>query len=407
MQDIMRPINLMASEGLRVLGVARASFRETGLPLGQHDFGFAFIGLVGFADPVRPGVNDAIKDCYSAGIRVIMITGDYPLTAQNIARQIGLDSPIRCITGNELETMSDETLRARIRDVTIFARVVPEQKLRIVQSLKDNGDVVAMTGDGVNDAPALKAADIGIAMGGRGTDVARESASLVLLDDDFSSIVAAVRMGRRVFDNLKKAIAYIFSIHVPIAGMSLLPVLFGWPLILLPVHIVFLELIIDPACSVAFEAEPGESDVMKRPPKKPEKGLVNRNLIFISLAQGFVILAIVICVYLFSTSAGTSEAEARALTFTSIVISNLGLILTNRSWSDTVIGTLRIPNKALWYVVFLTLFFLCLVLYVPQLNDLFRFAPLAPAELLISTVAGVLGVFWFEMFKLWKKRRIE
>ena len=224
-----------------MLGVAKASFKKTDLPKEQHDFVFSFLGLVGFEDPVRPNVAGAVEECYAAGIRVVMITGDYPLTAQNIGRQIGLKSVEKCITGPELDGMSDEQLKGRIREVNIFARVVPEQKLRIVNTLKATGEIVAMTGDGVNDAPALKSADIGIAMGGRGTDVARESASLVLLDDDFTSIVGGVKMGRRIFDNLKKAIAYIFAIHVPIAGISVIPVLLGWPLILLPVHIVFLN----------------------------------------------------------------------------------------------------------------------------------------------------------------------
>ena len=244
------------------------SFRADELPDEQHDFDFEFLGLLGLADPVRPGVPEAVQECYTAGIRVIMITGDYPGTAQNIARQIGLQPLDQIITGPELDQMSDDELQERIKTTCIFARAVPEQKLRIVQALKANGEVVAMTGDGVNDAPALKAAHIGIAMGGRGTDVAREAAALVLLDDNFASIVQAVRMGRRIFDNLKKAMTFIFSVHIPIAGMSLIPVLLKWPLALLPVHIVFLELIIDPACSVVFEMESDEADIMQRPPRR-------------------------------------------------------------------------------------------------------------------------------------------
>ncbi len=266
------PVDVMAAQGLRVLGMAKASFSEPDLPGVQHDFAFTFLGFVGFADPVRPQVAEAVKECDSAGIRVIMITGDYPLTAQNIGRQVGLSHPERGITGAELDTMSDEELRQRIGSVAIFARAVPEQKLRIVDALKAGGEVVAMTGDGVNDAPALKSADIGIAMGGRGTDVARESSSLVLLDDNFTSIVSAVRLGRRIFDNLKKAMAYIISVHIPIAGMSLIPVLFSMPLVLLPVHIVFLELIIDPACSIVFESEKEERNVMNRPPRRKDEG---------------------------------------------------------------------------------------------------------------------------------------
>ena len=376
-QDLDHQIDLMAAEGLRVLGVAKASFSKHTLPEGQHDFTFTFLGLVGFADPVRPHVAEAIAECYSAGIRVIMITGDYPLTAMNIARQIGLDGNETCITGPELDAMTDEVLRERIKSVSIFARVVPEQKLRIVNALKATGEVVAMTGDGVNDAPALKSADIGIAMGGRGTDVAREASSLVLLDDDFISIVSVVKLGRRIFDNLKKAIAFIFSVHVPIAGMSLIPVLFGMPLILLPVHIAFLQLIIDPACSTVFEAEREEKNVMNRPPRGKEEGLFTRRTLALSLLQGFVVLAIVLVIYANAVSRGIPENEVRALTFTTIVIADLGLILTNRSWSETLVATLRSPNRALAYVFSGTIVSLALVLNVPFLQDLFRFSALS------------------------------
>jgi Ca2+-transporting ATPase len=293
-QELAKQIQTLAKDGLRILGVAKAVFQKTDLPKEQHDFKFSFLGLIGFADPVRPNVAGAVKECYTAGIRVVMITGDYPLTAQSIGRQIGLKSLENCITGPELEAMSDEQLKERIQNVNIFARVVPEQKLRIVNAFKANGEVVAMTGDGVNDAPALKSADIGIAMGGRGTDVAREASSLVLLDDDFTSIVGGVKMGRRIYDNLKKAIAYIFSVHIPIAGMSALPILFGWPLILLPMHIVFLEFIIDPACSVVFETEPEEADVMKRKPRSMNSKLFNRNAAIISFLQGAVVLALIL-----------------------------------------------------------------------------------------------------------------
>ena len=340
MQALDEQINIMASEGLRVLGVAKASFTHPRLPGEQHDFTFTFLGLVGFADPVRPQVKEAVSECYSAGIRVVMITGDYPLTAMNIARQIGLAGADHCITGAELEAMSNEDLRQHIGSFTLFARVVPEQKLHIIDALKANGEVVAMTGDGVNDAPALKSADIGIAMGGRGTDVAREASSLVLLDDNFTSIVSAVRLGRRVFDNLKKAMAYIFSVHVPIAGMSLIPVLFNMPLVLLPVHIVFLELIIDPACSIVFESEKEEADVMNRPPRRKEEGLFTRKHLALSLLQGFVVLAFILVVYIGAQGRGFDEAQVRTLTFTTIVIANLCLILTNRSWSGTILDTL-------------------------------------------------------------------
>jgi Ca2+-transporting ATPase len=404
-KEMSGSVDAMAALGLRVLGVARASFSESGLPEQQHDFPFEFIGLVGFADPVRPQVAEAVRECSTAGIRVIMITGDYPLTARNIARQIGLPDGTRYITGPELDAMDDDELRERITAVSVFARVVPEQKLRIVNAFKASGEVVAMTGDGVNDAPALKSADIGIAMGGRGTDVAREASSLVLLDDNFISIVSAVRLGRRIFDNLKKAIAYIFSIHVPIAGMSLIPVLFNLPLVLLPVHIVFLELIIDPACSVVFEAEEEERGVMERPPRKKDEGVFTRRTLALCLLQGCVVLAVVLAVYVSALSRGLGAPEVRAMTFMTIVIANLCLILTNRSWSETIFSTLRTPNRALLFVFAGTLFCLFLVLFVPGLRELFLFGPIGFSDVLICTGAGVLSVIWFEMYKWAHKQK--
>ena len=392
-------ISQMAEQGLRVLGVARAYFQQPVLPGEQHDFAFEFLGLVGLADPVRPTVPSAIAECYSAGIRVVMITGDYPGTARNIARQIGLKKADAWITGPELERMTEQELQQRINGVNIFARVVPDQKLRLVTALKANGEIVAMTGDGVNDAPALKAANIGIAMGGRGTDVARESASLVLLDDDFSSIVQAIRLGRRIFDNIRKAIAYIFAIHVPIAGILLFPVLFQWPLLLMPVHITFLELIIDPACSIVFEAESEEADVMKRPPRNSRESLFSRKMVSLGLMQGVIVLFVVLGVFWFALSRGDNEPKIRALTFTTLMISNLGLILTNRSWSRTFIATLRFPNKALFPVVIGAIIFLGIVLYVPVLIDLFRFSVLHPLDLLLCLSAGIGSVLWFEGLK--------
>ena len=403
MERLSVQIQAIASEGLRVLGVAKASFKKTTLPREQHDFAFTFLGLVGFADPVRSNVAEAVQECYAAGVRVVMITGDYAVTAQNIGRQIGLKSVENCITGPQLEKMSDEELKTRIRDVNIFARVVPEQKLRIVNVLKANGEVVAMTGDGVNDAPALKSADIGIAMGERGTDVARESASLVLLDDNFTSIVGGVRMGRRIFDNLKKAITYIFSVHIPIAGMSIIPILLGWPLILLPVHIMFLELIIDPACSVVFESESEEADVMRRKPRSVDKKLFNRSAVVVSFLQGFVLLIAVIVVFVSSLNRGLGEEGARAMAFASIVFGNLALILTNRSWSQTIVGTFRNRNNALVWVFGGALLALGLVLYAPLLRDLFLFSALQPADLLICFAAGFVSVAWFELFKVFRK----
>jgi Ca2+-transporting ATPase len=402
-RQISDDVGKMADDGLRVLGVARASFVKPSLPGHQHDFHFEFLGLIGLADPIRPTVPDSIKECYSAGIKVVMITGDYPGTAKSIAAQIGLQPSNQFITGPELDKMSDDELQKRISSVNIFARVVPEQKLRLVNALKANGEVVAMTGDGVNDAPALKSAHIGIAMGGRGTDVARESSALVLLDDDFSSIVSAVRLGRRIFDNIKKALAYILAIHIPIAGMSLIPVLFKWPLVLLPVHIVFLELIIDPACSIVFEAETDEANVMKRKPRNPAEPLFNRKTIGLSVLQGFFVLFVILTIFLIARWKNQSIEEARALTFTTLIFANLGLILTNRSWTRTIIGTLRSPNKALWWVIGGAVVFLTLVLYVPALRHLFKFSYLHPLDIGLCILGGILSVVWFEALKLFHR----
>ena len=400
-QKISDNVQKMAKDGLRILGVAKVSFKVANgdLPKEQHDFAFTYLGLIGFIDPVRPNVSDAVKECYNAGIRVVMITGDYPLTAQKIGRQIGLQNPENSLTGSELEKLTDEELKERIRYVNIFARVIPEQKLRIVDAFKANGEIVAMTGDGVNDAPALKSANIGIAMGARGTDVAREASTIVLIDDDFTSIVGGVKMGRRIFDNLKKAIAYIFSVHIPIAGLSALPVLFGWPLILLPVHIVFLEFIIDPACTTVFEAEQAEADIMQRKPRSINSRLFNRKTAILSAIQGIVALILVLLIYQYATAAGLSIDTARTMAFATIVLANLALILTNRSWSQSVIGIFKRPNKAFWQILLLAIAALLLVIYVPPLAGLFAFSALSPLNLLVCFLAGFGSIVWFEIYK--------
>lgn len=396
-------VQSMADNGLRVLGVARSIFPEELLPKMQHDFKFEFIGLLGFTDPVRPSVPAAVSECYTAGMRVIMITGDFPGTAKNIARQIGLKNPDRIITGPELAQMSMMDLQEKIKVTNVFARVVPEQKLAIVNALKANGEVVAMTGDGVNDAPALKSAHIGIAMGERGTDVARESSAIVLLNDDFSSIVAAVRLGRRIFDNLKKAISYIFSVHVPIAGLALFPLLFGYPLILLPAHIAFLELIIDPACSVVFEAEPEERNIMQRPPRDLKEKLFGRKNMLTSLLQGISVLTAVIAVFLLALYLGKGDTEARTLTFATLVIANITLISANLSWEKDIIKSINTENRAFWLVSGGALFSLAAVLYVPFTRELFHFSRLHVDDLIIAFFAGIMSVLWLKLLKIWSR----
>jgi len=402
----------LAGRGLRVLGVAQAHFSERdGLPEIQHDFSFSFVGLVGLQDPIRDDVPDAVMQARAAGMRAVMITGDYPGTAVSIGRDAGLDVEGHVMTGAELDAMDDDALADRIEAVTVFARVVPEQKLRIVRALKAHGEIVAMTGDGVNDAPALKAADIGIAMGMRGTDVAREAAALVLTDDAFSSIVRAVRIGRRIYDNLKKAMAYILAVHVPIAAMSLLPVLVAkvaghdLPLVLMPVHIAFLELIIDPACSIVFEAESEEPEIMNRPPRGAKESLFSAGMLTISLAQGVVVALAVIAVYLWAVLAGMSDTAVRTLTFVTLVVGNLGLIFVNRSWTETVLHGLRSRNTALWSVTGGTLVVLVVLLAFEPARMLFRFAVTSPGHLGIAVAVGVLSVAWFEVRKAMARRR--
>ena len=401
-EAVSAAVSELGARGLRVLGVAKSHFHKSALPADQHVFEFEFLGLVALADPLRPEVPRAVEECRQAGIRVVMITGDFAGTAASIAREVGLPA-VAVMTGPQLEALDEQSLRERIGEISVFARIVPEQKLRVVEALKANGEVVAMTGDGVNDAPALEAAHIGIAMGGRGTDVAREAADLVLLDDDFSSIVKAVRLGRRIFDNLKKAAAYIFAIHIPIAGLSLLPLL-RLPFVLEPMHIAFLELIIDPACTLVFEAEEEEADVMRRPPRSAGERLFSSRMVGLSLLQGAGVLAILVSIFAIALRRGQSEADARTLTFTTLVIANLSLILTNRSWSRGAGSIVRSPNAAMWWVMGGTLTFLALALSVPFLRGLFHFSVLHPDDLLLCLTAGVFSVAWFEGLK-WIQRR--
>ena len=295
--------------------------------------------------------------------------------------------------------MDNAELQARVRDVDVFARMVPEQKLRLVTALKANGEVVAMTGDGVNDAPALKAADIGIAMGRRGTDVAREAAGLVLLDDDFSSIVRAVRLGRRIYDNIEKATAYVLAIHVPIAGMSLVPALLGWPLVLMPVHVIFMELIIDPACSVVFEMEPEERDVMQRPPRDPRRRLFTLRMMVRSVLEGLGALAAALVVYLVSVRGGLVESDVRMLTFSTLIVTNLTLIITNRSLTRTSWVDWWAPNPALRWLGAGAFGVLAVILYVPFVRDLFRVSRPHADDTVVIAFAALGALLWMEIVK--------
>jgi Ca2+-transporting ATPase len=401
---LTQSVDSMAAEGLRVLGIARAAVAGHALPDAQHDFTFEFLGLVGLADPLRPNVPDAVRECRSAGITVMMITGDYPATASAIARQAGLNAG-ELVTGDQLEQMSEAELARQVRSATVYARIMPEQKLRIVNAIKATGAIVAMTGDGVNDAPSLKAAHIGIAMGGRGTDVAREASSIVLLDDDFSSIVKAVRLGRRIYDNLRKATGFIFAVHVPIAGLALLPLLTGLPILFGPMHIAFLEMVIDPVCSLVFEAERDEEDVMRRPPRAPDESLFSGPLIGWSLLQGAVAFALVAVIFVLASLRGMPEADVRALTFVALVLTIVSLIFVNRSFSASPITALSRPNTTLALVLLAVTAMLGVTLLWPPASDLFRFGPLHLDDLALTLGAGAFVLVLLEALKpLWHRR---
>ena len=396
---LKQSVSDMAVEGLRVLGVARAACEAGELPDSPREFAFEFLGLVGLADPLRESAAAAVKECRSAGIRVVMITGDYPETAAAIARQAGLDAD-RVITGRALETMGEAELSRDIGGANVFARIMPDQKLRIVNALKAQGDVVAMTGDGVNDAPSLKAAHIGVAMGGRGTDVAREASAIVLLDDDFGSIVKAVRLGRRIDDNLRKAVGFIFAVHVPIAGLALTPLVFGLPVLFGPVHIAFIEMVIDPVGSLVFEAEVEEDDVMRRPPRPPAEPMAPASFVAWSLFQGLFAFAIVAGVLYVGLKRGMPIDEVRALTFFALILVTTGLILINRSFSASVWTAVGRPNPTLLWILLIIAAILALTLEWPFAADLFRFGPLHPDDLALTVGAGVIVFACLDALKL-------
>jgi Ca2+-transporting ATPase len=389
-----------AADGIRLLAVAEASLETTNgsHPASQRDIPFRFLGLLGFADDLRATVPEAVKQCRSAGVRVIMITGDYPATARAIAGQAGIDANI-IISGNELDRLGDEDLREAVMSTSVFARIRPQQKLRLVEALKRNGEIVAMTGDGVNDAPAMKAAHIAISMGGRGTDVAREASALVLLDDDFASIVTTIRLGRRIYDNLRKAIQYTVAVHVPIAGLALLPLAFGLPLMLMPIHIALLEMVIDPACSIVFEAEREERNVMNRPPRKPDSPIMSRYATLWAAAQGLVALAIAALALVIGTRNAMPENELRALVFATVVLMNVGLIIVNRSFRSSIYEGIMRRNPALWTLAALVIAVLAIAIYWGPAQRLFQFGPLHIDDLAVCLLAGAVLIALLEASK--------
>ena len=392
-------VETLAANGYRVLGVAQGGASGAETESSEAAPPLAFLGLLGLVDPLRPGVPESVGRCRDAGVRVVMITGDHPETARAIARSAGLEGTTQVLTGADLERLSREELVEKARSVNVYARVRPEQKLGLVEAFKAGGAIVGMTGDGVNDAPALKAAHVGIAMGQRGTDVAREAASLVLLDDAFPTIVEAIRTGRRVYENMRKALYYVIAVHVAIAGMALLPVVFGFPILLFPVEIVFLELIIDPVSSLVFEAEPEERDVMLRPPRDPAEPILGRGPLAAGLLLGGSGLASGLAVYLGAIELGHSIGESRALGFGALLAANLAMVLVSRSTSTSLLRSLRTPNPLAWGVLAFGGILLGLAVYLPPLAQVFQFLAPSPVDLAVAIGVAVAVVFSNDLVK--------
>lgn len=400
----------MSSKGLRVIAVGSMKIEEEkDIPSTIYECKLKLLGLVGLADPPRDGIDIDIKQCINAGIRLVMITGDNGITASAIAKQVGIPNSENIITGDELNNMSNEDLREKVKSVSIFSRVVPEHKMRIVKAFKENGEIVAMTGDGVNDAPALKYADIGIAMGKRGSEVSREAADLILLDDNFSTIVDTVKDGRRIYDNIRKAVGYIFTIHIPIALAALIAPLLGVEsslLFLLPVHVVLLELVIDPTCSIVLERQPSEPDIMERKPRNPKESMLNSKILYKSITQGLVLFAASFGTYYYYLTVVGDGNIARTMGLAIIMISNILLVQVNSSDTVYVYASVKklLRDKVMWAISLGIVFGLAIALYTP-LSSFLKLAPLSFYEVIIVIIISMISVMWYELVKLYKHRK--
>ena len=391
-EKIMKKVQSIAEKGYRVIAVAKAKSNVALLPHHQHDFEFDFVGLIGIQDPIRAEVPAAIKECMQAGIHVIMMTGDHPTTAAHIAKKIGLPFSDKIMTGEEMKHLSDIEITSALKHTSVFSRVMPEQKLKLVELLKKSGEVVAMTGDGVNDAPALKHADIGIAMGARGTDVARESASLVLLDDDFGSIVHAIRAGRVVYKNLKGALTYLITVHIPIAAMSVIPVFFNLPLILLPAHIAFLHLIIEPTSSIAFESSEMHKRVMSEKPRAKNQSLFDKKMWLPSLINGAGIMSVLMAIYLYTIRQSYSEGEIRACVFTALISSNIYLVFSSHGFKNIF------KNKLSLFLGLGSIVLLIIIIFIPSLHSIFMFKAISLSKFIGCFLLGFVGILVASFF---------
>lgn len=403
---IHQQISDFAAEGLRVLGVGTTDFSGTHFPEKQEDFKFDFLGLVGFYDPPKHNIEKVFKKFYDAGIQVKIITGDNSLTTLAIAKQAHFNNTAPPITGDELLKLNEDELTAKIMETSLFTRMFPEAKLKIINTLKANNQIVGMTGDGVNDGPALKAAHIGIAMGKRGSEIAKQASSLILVNDDFGKMVNAVAMGRKIYNNLKKAIQYIISIHIPIILTVALPLILGWvyPAIFTPVHVIFLELIMGPTCSIVYENEPLEKNAMHQPPRMLSDTFLNLKELSISLVQGLVITLGTLFCYQYAVRKGYNEDLTRTMVFTTLVVANIFLTLVNRSFYYSIFTSFKYKNNLLLGIILVTILILGLLVYVPLFASFFKLSPLSLIQLGIASLTGFVVVIWFEGYK-WGKRK--
>ncbi len=406
---ISNTVNVLSAEGYRVLAVGETTFNSDQFPEQQQDFKFSFIGLLAFYDPPKKNIPDVLASFYQAGITVNIITGDNQATTETIARQIGFRDPGKCLSGEELMTMDETMLSEEVKKAHIFARMFPEAKLRIINALKSNGEIVAMTGDGVNDGPALKAAHIGIAMGEKGTEIAREAASLIIINDDLAKMVDAIAMGRRIYTNLKKAIQYIISIHIPIILTVFLPLALGWlyPSIFSPVHIIFLELIMGPTCSIIYENEPIEKNIMFQKPRPFTTTFFNWKELLTSIIQGLAITAGTLFCYQYAIQLGADEETTRTMVFITLISANICLTLVNRSFYYSIITTAGYKNNLVLMIISITVTITALLLYIDPLTSFFRFSRPDAYSLLISMLFGFVSVIWFEIYKAFKRSQVK
>lgn len=405
-KQILDAVETMANKGYRVLGVGLAAFSGANYPKLQQDFTFDFKGLVAFYDPPKANIQDVFETFYKAGIQLKIVTGDNAATTSTIAQQVGFKNADKVLNGDELMAMDDTTLKQKVMETSIFTRMFPEAKLRIIQALKDNNQIVAMTGDGVNDGPALKSAHIGIAMGKKGTEIAKQAANLILVDDDFSKMIDAIAMGRKIYLNLKKAIQYIISIHIPLILIVFIPLALGWiyPNIFTPVHIIFLEIIMGPTCSIIYENEPMERNLMLQKPRPLTTTFFNLKEIMISIVQGLVITLGLLFIYQYCVYEGFSEAVTRTTIFITLVASNIFLTLANRSFYYSILTTIQYKNNLVLMIIGITILMTSLLLFVPVFSKFFLFDTVAISQIGLAILVGFVSVMWIEIYKLFKRR---